>query len=408
MIPTVSVLAVLHALSPVSAAQDGARAVEIRAREVWTGTERIQNGAVVVVDGRIRSVGTAREPDPRRAIAQYDGVLTAGMVVCQSEAGAGDELRGDARTLLPEGRAWYAFAPEHSDFRRALEAGITSMALTPNGNGLVGGLSSVVKTAGGRVLAREATLAMSLSSEAIGRATGRVSFVFGSAEAPLASADGGPENTTRTGRGTRTPTSYSGAVAVLEEAFAAPAGPLARARRGELPVTIEAFDRHEVMRALGLATKLGLHGAIRGAPLASDPTLVEALKASGMGLVVGPYDPDQTRASLESLAALAKAKVPVGFALEAPARSPEELRLFAARAMWAGAPHDALWRALTVDAAHLAGVGDHVGAVAPDRDADLVLWSGDPLDLSSRIEAVWVDGRLAWKAPSESTATEGR
>lgn len=408
MIPTVSVLAVLHALASAPAVQDGSRPFEIRAREVWTGTERIENGAVVVVDGRIRSVGTAREPDPRRAIVQYDGVLTAGMVVCQGEAGAGGELRGDARTMMPEAHAWYAFAPEHSDFRRALEAGITSMALTPNGNSLVSGLSSVVKTAGGHVLSKEATLAMALSSEAIGRSTGQVFFSFGSAEVPLASLDGGPEYTTRTGRGTRTPTSYSGAVAVLEEAFAADEGPLARARRGELPVTIEAFDRHEVMRALGLATKLGLRGAIRGAPLASDPTLVEALRASGMGVVVGPYTADQTRSSLESIAALAKAGVPVGFALEAPARSPEELRLFAARALWAGAPHDTLWRALTVDAARLAGVGDRVGAIEVDRDADLVLWSGDPLDLSSRIEAVWIDGKPAWKAPPETPATERR
>lgn len=49
---------------------------------------------------------------------------------------------------------------------------------------------------------------------------------------------------------------------------------------------------------------------------------------------------------------------------------------------------------VTHDAAELLGVGDRVGLLAPGYDADLVLWSGDPLDPASRPLLVVVDGRV--------------
>ena len=41
-----------------------------------------------------------------------------------------------------------------------------------------------------------------------------------------------------------------------------------------------------------------------------------------------------------------------------------------------------------------AGVDKQVGRLAVGMDADLVLWSGEPLDLASRAETVIVDGRI--------------
>jgi len=49
--------------------------------------------------------------------------------------------------------------------------------------------------------------------------------------------------------------------------------------------------------------------------------------------------------------------------------------------------------AMTATAAELSGAGDHAGTLAVGRDADFVLWSGSPIELSSRLEEVWVDGR---------------
>jgi imidazolonepropionase-like amidohydrolase len=333
----------------------------------------------------------------------HDGVVSAGLIACRTQGGARGELQDDTRSVLTLARATHAIDWSSSDFERALAAGITSVAIAPGSANLVGGLACTVKTAGERVSQPEAALAISLTSAALGRSTAQGFFVFGAAENEpglAAAPDGGPETTGRTTRGTRAPTSYSGGLALLKELCTTGAGPFTQAKRGDLPVTIEAWDRHEVLRAIQFAHDQGLKGSIRGAPLAGDPAVVAALRASGLGVIVGPYTAEQTRRSLESLERLSEAGVPVAFALDAPGHSPSDLRLSAVRALSAGAKPEAVWKALTEDAARLAGVGESTGQLARERDADFVLWSGNPLDLTSRVVAVYVDGQRAWPVAS--------
>lgn len=386
------------------------RVFQLQVRELWpSATERIPDALLVVADGKIRAIRTAREADPALPLLRHEGVVSAGLIACRTQSGTRDELQDDTRTVLPGARAVHAFDPASADYRRALAAGITSLGLAPGPQNLVGGLACVVKTAGGRVVNPGSSLALSLSSSALGRSTARGGFLFGSAEGDehgigvaepgLSQADGGPESSSRSTRGTRTPTGYAGALEALRDLFASGNGPFGRARRGELAVTIEAWDRHEILRALDFAREQDLVGAIRGAPLAGDPDVVAALKASGFGVILGPYSAEQTRPSMESLARLAAAGVPVAFAVDAPSNAEEQLRLSAVRALQAGASREAVWKALTEDAARLSGVAKATGKLAPGLDADFVLWSGNPLDLTSRVVAVYVDGERAWSAP---------
>ena len=92
------------------------------------------------------------------------------------------------------------------------------------------------------------------------------------------------------------------------------------------------------------------------------------------------------------LAALQEAGVTVGFALNGPTNGGDQLRLSAAMALAAGADSAGVWNALTLDAARLCGVEARVGSLERGKDGDFVLWSGDPLNLGSRVEAVYVDG----------------
>jgi imidazolonepropionase-like amidohydrolase len=56
------------------------------------------------------------------------------------------------------------------------------------------------------------------------------------------------------------------------------------------------------------------------------------------------------------------------------------------------APADAL-RAITLHPARVLGLEDRIGSLAPGKDADLVLWEGDPLDVRHRALRVWQEGR---------------
>jgi len=58
----------------------------------------------------------------------------------------------------------------------------------------------------------------------------------------------------------------------------------------------------------------------------------------------------------------------------------------------AGFPEDEAWHATTAGPADLLGVGDAVGRIAKDHQADLVLWSGNPLLPTTRMERVWIAG----------------
>ena len=52
-------------------------------------------------------------------------------------------------------------------------------------------------------------------------------------------------------------------------------------------------------------------------------------------------------------------------------------------------------RAVTSDPAEILGIGDRVGKLAAGYDADIVVWSGEPLEMASRPEKIWVGGSVA-------------
>jgi len=60
----------------------------------------------------------------------------------------------------------------------------------------------------------------------------------------------------------------------------------------------------------------------------------------------------------------------------------------------AGFPESEAWEAATSGPADLLGVGDIAGRITKDRHADLVLWDGDPLLPTTRIERVWIAGEV--------------
>jgi len=61
-----------------------------------------------------------------------------------------------------------------------------------------------------------------------------------------------------------------------------------------------------------------------------------------------------------------------------------------------GLPRQTALEALTVNPAAFLGLDDRVGALEPGRDGDVVIWSGDPLDVHARAEHVLIEGRTVY------------
>ncbi len=320
----------------------------------------LKDGRVLVVDGKIAAVGADVELPAKGSQVTLSGWLTPGLIAGRSFAGAHGESHDETRSLLAEARILDAFQPSHSDFSRAAAAGITSLVLAPSPENVAGGLTAVVKTHGGEVLNKEAHLALSFSSEALTLQ--------------------------------RPPTSSSGAVQALSERLKAPeGGPFALAAAARLPVYLAANSRDEIQRALRFAGDWHLSGALVGAPYAGE--LAESIHKSGLGVIAGPLVSGTDSRVLEGLVALEKQGVPLAFAVDAPRFDPAALRLAAALCVRAGMSQPCALRALTSDAAKLSGVADRVGSLSKGLDADLALWTGSPVDLSSQLKAVWIAGQ---------------
>ncbi|HET9492607.1 MAG TPA: amidohydrolase family protein, partial [Chloroflexia bacterium] len=61
-----------------------------------------------------------------------------------------------------------------------------------------------------------------------------------------------------------------------------------------------------------------------------------------------------------------------------------------------GLPRDVALRLVTINSARIMGVDDRLGSLAPGKDADVVVWSGDPLDVYQRVEQVYVNGEKVY------------
>ena len=88
----------------------------------------------------------------------------------------------------------------------------------------------------------------------------------------------------------------------------------------------------------------------------------------------------------------------LGINTDAPVVPQEELSYQAAMACWYGwLPYEAL-RGLTRVSAESLGILDQVGSIEPGKDADLGIWTDDPIDPRSSCTMTFVDGKIAYDA----------
>jgi imidazolonepropionase-like amidohydrolase len=70
------------------------------------------------------------------------------------------------------------------------------------------------------------------------------------------------------------------------------------------------------------------------------------------------------------------------------------LQVFAALAVREGLPEADALKTMTIHPATILGVSRRLGSIEPGKEADLVIWCGDPLDVRSKPEKVYIRGRL--------------
>ena len=339
--------------------------------------------AVVVQDGKIKSVGPA-DGARGEGIQRFgpDTVICPGLIDLFSSIGAVGQTVETAFLVDPDASAADAVDPRHRDLGLALRSGVTTAVVAPAPNNLVGGTCVSFRTFvdGGKL--------------DVLRSDGPLVFAFGEG----------------VWQRERPPTSRAGTLrelrTVLRDARKGTAHPRINAVvAGQLDALIVCKSAHDVAGArsgLGdLFRRFGIVHTEDAVELAAD------LKDLRRPVVVGPYGFGSSRRVLLGAAALASSGAELAFRGGLPQSPRDALRITAALAVRHGMDPAAARRAITVVPAKAAGLSDRIGAIAPGKDADLVVFSRDPLRLDAAVLEVYVKGVRVYAAANQDPTPAG-
>jgi len=321
----------------------------------------MDDGMVLVGEGRILAVGKTADlegnlPDGVHVV-RHEGWLSAGLVAANSTLGlrATDDSTGP---FMSELHLMHAFDDDSKALEHARALGLTSAGVGAGRSNVIGGVGGVVKT-DGTVLKKSANLSLCMTQPAV--------------------------------RTNRFPTTPGTAMSAVRKRFeeAGESSALAKAKAGQLVTSIAVNNLADIDRALYLTEELGLRTVIRGG--VDHAEFAKELAELGAGVALSPLGLSTNARAYGSLEALTKAGVPYAFGI-ADGGNAASLRESAALAVSGGVDRATAWNSITATAAKLIGAGDRVGRVATGLDADLVLWTGDPLLIASSPAAVYVGG----------------
>jgi imidazolonepropionase-like amidohydrolase len=375
-----------------------------------TGAGKLDGADILIRDGNVEAVGRALEaPAQARVIdAQgkpvtpgfFGGLTHLGLEEIGLEPTAGD---GALRlgTMRPEFDVALAFNPSSVSIGVSRLEGVTFAVIVPSaeagssrapGGTIIAGQGSVVALGGGQATSSRALFldfggdANELSGGSRAAQYMLLNQAFLEARSPKLLLPDDERLLTPAGR-----------QALLD--FIGGAG-----------VFVFDVDRAaDIRQVLAFAAREKLRIAIAGgaeawrvAPelaVANVPVILDALEDLPGGF-------DSIGATLENAARLQRAGVKVTFTLDSPEpHNVRKLRQTAGVAVAHGLPWDAGLAGLTRVPAEIFGVADRFGSIERGRRANLVVWSGDPLEVTSYATHVFIDGALQ---PERSRQTELR
>lgn len=360
-------------------------------------------GVLLVRDGRVAEVGeSASIPDGATVIDARGKVVTPGFIDAHTHLGVheegigreGDDTNDLTDPLTPHLRALDGINPVEGGLRRAAAHGVSAAVVLPGSGNVIGGLGTLVKTWGDRV------------DTMVVRDPCGLKIAFG-------------ENPKRVyGDKNKMPSTRMGTAALLRETFvkardydrkvASAEEPskapdrdlrlesLVRVLHGEFPLLAHAHRADDIHTALRIADEFGVGIVLEHATEAH--LIADYLATRGIACVVGPTFGARGKIETQgktfaTLGTLARAGVTVAICSDHPVTPSAHLRLYAALAVREGMDHEDALRALTIWPAVISGVAERIGSLAPGKDADFTIYSGDPFEVSSVVESAWQLGR---------------
>ena len=367
----------------------------IRGGEVHTGDGVLRDGVIVIEGGRIVRVGEGLDsPAGAQVIDAQGAVVTAGLFEPQTQLGitevelegaTHDDHSGDER-LRAAFRVVDGYNPASLVIPVTRLEGVTSAAVVPSG-GLLAGQSAWVDLAGATVadalvrapLALHVNLAPGDGRQG-GHATAflRLREALDDARTFVVKRDAWERNQSRPLAPSR----------LDLEALSLTLG-------GRLPVVFHVERAADIVAVVNLAREQRLRPIIAGG---SEAWRVATLLATHKVPVIvhpllpGPTSFDTLGARPDNASLLHAAGVKILLST-GETHNARKLRQVAGNAVRSGLPHAAALAAITHHGAEAFGI-ERVGRLAPGHVANVVVWSGDPLELSTTVRTLVIRGEV--------------
>jgi len=384
----------------------GAQTIAITGGTVYpVSGPKIERGTVLIRDGKVVAVGgdIAVPADAQRIDATGKWV-TPGLVNAETQLGLFDvgfgggntdvAARGRGDALSPSFTVWEGVNPRSVYIAPARQDGVTSVITAPGGNSILSGQAAMLDLVDGDIGAMlvRAPAAMIANFNVLpagrvgsrGELFGKMREVLEDTKAYMRNRAAFERNATRTyvlGR-----TDLEAMIPVVQ---------------GRVPLAIEASRASDIEAALRLAREYSIKLVLTGA--AEAWMVADRIAAAKIPVLVGamnniPSGFNTLGQRQENPGLLRKAGVAVAIIGNAGGGDEEgfnirNIRQEAGNAVAYGMPWDEALRAVTLAPAEMFGVADRIGSLQPGREANVVIWTGDPFEFSTRAEHMFVRGR---------------
>ena len=398
--PLFATLAVAAVAQP--ARPDGGRIAVIHAKAYLTpGKDAVENATILIENGKVSASGASvTAPAGFRVIDAKGAIVTPGLMNSSSSLGlTEDEGAENTDSGVSSGPFGEAFDPESALNANSTAIpvvrsdGLTRAAVLPSNSAappFSGQATLLVLNDGQHILDKAHAAVVAKVGGMIVKSTGgsrAAAWMLLRTALDAAVQSGKPATASKAPLASfagTTPDNLAALKPVLE---------------GTIPLVIECSRESDLRQASKLVDEYKIHLIVVGA---EEGWRVAPLLASRhISVVLDPFTDspasfDQIGARLDNAAILDKAGVQLAFKASFVAvtfNAGIATREGAGIAVANGMPWNDALRAMTSGAAAMWGIGDHYGTLEPGKDADLVIWDGDPLEPTTNPVLEMVQGK---------------
>jgi len=382
----------------------------IKNANIHSMTEKnFKNGMILVDHGKIIAIGNAVPQTCSAEIIDACGrFVMPGMIDAHCHLGMWEDGMGfegadgneAVDPVTPHLRAIDAINPMDICFKDALDSGITTVATGPGSANVIGGQFAVIKTYGTRIddMIVNECLAMKV---AFGENPKRVynalkkspSTRMGTAAILRENLIKAKMYVEKQNKALETPDKAPEYDMKMEA--------LAKVIRKEIPIKAHAHRADDILTALRIAKEFNIDITLDHCT--EGHLIIDYLKEGiQKGIILGPSLSNRSKVELKNLTfktpgILSKAGMKVAIMTDHPVIPLQYLPVCAGIAAREGMDEVEALKAITINAAEILGIDGNVGSLEIGKDADIVIYSGHPFDLRSKVDFVMINGIIVKK-----------